>query len=359
MAHSSTPPQSVTLLTPGADLLLQAHRSFNRILRDLALSRDAQAIFVSLIDTVETLFPGRTASLLLLSADGLHLQVAHAPGLPDFYNQAVESLTIGPDVGSCGAAAYWQRPVIADDVHQHPNWKAYRQLVDQVGFRACWSVPILSSTGLTLGTFAIYSHQPAMPSQLELEILDTAASVASVAIEKFRIEQELHWAAEHDPLTRLLNRAEVMRRIEHWVESAWLNVRPFTLLFLDLDGFKAFNDQAGHAAGDTLLTCVGKLLKQHFPEAIIGRYGGDEFLLAIPAQADFEQQLRDWYQAFLQQADELAPGIALGASVGAVKVKDMVHLDALINQADQAMYHAKESGKAQLCYSDGHCSPLS
>lgn len=116
---------------------------------------------------------------------------AAAPSLPEFYNQAINGLEIGEGVGSCGAAAYSKKRVIAEDVLTHPNWAAYRELTQKANLRSCWSEPILDSFGNVLGTFAIYHRQPKSPGKEEIELLQSIVYLTSLAITRKRDEEQI------------------------------------------------------------------------------------------------------------------------------------------------------------------------
>src|SRR5690606_23941137 len=93
----------------------------------------------------------------------------------------------------------------------------------------------------------------------------------------------LHWAAFHDPLTRLPNRALYQERLRTAIESARQLDRFVALVVLDMNGFKDLNDTLGHAAGDQVLVEMGTRLTRNLPRnATVARLGGDEFAIIIP-----------------------------------------------------------------------------
>jgi PAS domain S-box-containing protein len=145
--------------------------------------------------SVEAMDPEILCSILLLDEEN-RLRIAAAPSLPDFFNEAVDGIEIGPQVGCCGAAAFLGERVIAEDIMLHPNWVPYRELVSRTGLRACWSEPIGSRSGKVLGTFAIYHRMPRKPSEAELEFIRTTAHLAGIAISRKKVEHDLRLAKE-------------------------------------------------------------------------------------------------------------------------------------------------------------------
>ncbi|MBS0266807.1 MAG: SpoIIE family protein phosphatase [Planctomycetes bacterium] len=144
-----------------------------------------------LVRAVERHLPGMLCSVLLLDRATNCLRHASAPSLPDFYNAAVDGIAIGPTVGSCGAAAFHGYRVVVSDVTDHGNWAAFRELTERAQIRACWSEPILSTSGEVLGTFAMYYGEPAVPAPFELKAIQLVAHIAANAIELVHTQQLL------------------------------------------------------------------------------------------------------------------------------------------------------------------------
>jgi PAS domain S-box-containing protein len=121
-------------------------------------------------------------SILLLDADGLHLRHGAAPSLPAAYTDAIDGAEIGVDAGSCGTAAFTRRAVYVEDIANDPLWRNYKDLALPHGLRACWSTPILDSSGRVLGTFALYYRQPMLPTEKHLRLIDLAAQTAAICL---------------------------------------------------------------------------------------------------------------------------------------------------------------------------------
>ncbi len=104
------------------DRLLDAHRAVNPLLGKLALGMERDSLNHEVIKLSERLFGKRQASILRLHPDTSTLHLEFAPHLPDFYNQAIEGIAIGPQIGSCGAAAFLKQTVVVSDIDHHVNW---------------------------------------------------------------------------------------------------------------------------------------------------------------------------------------------------------------------------------------------
>ncbi|BCO10021.1 hypothetical protein GF1_23970 [Desulfolithobacter dissulfuricans] len=166
----------------------------NMVLEKLAKGASLEEVLSILVAISRKYNPGMFCSVLLLDQEKKHLFHGAASGLPDFYNEAIHGLKIGPGVGSCGTAAYTGKRVIVEDIMTHPYWVPFRELGRKAGLRACWSEPILSSTGQILGTFALYYSEPLAPNSADLEFIKSTAHLAGIAIEKKQTEDALQRA---------------------------------------------------------------------------------------------------------------------------------------------------------------------
>ena len=140
-------------------------------------------ILDELVRLVEAVSPaGMIASILILDDDGRHLRHGAGPSLPDAYNAAIDGIEIGPEVGSCGTAAFTNRTVVVFDIANDRLWANFRDLALKYNLRACWSTPIHGSDGSVLGTFANYYPVVRDPSPVDRKIMETITNAAATAI---------------------------------------------------------------------------------------------------------------------------------------------------------------------------------
>jgi len=171
----------------------EAHRA--HVLQMVADKAPLPDVLVAIALDVEAGNPAALCSILLLDEAGVHLRLGAAPSLPDFYNQAIDGLAIGPGVGSCGTAAYSGQRTIVENIPAHPWWAPFRELAARAGLGSCWSQPILNAAGKVLGTFAIYHRGPSVPTPADLVLIDYEARLAALAIETVASEASLQLAA--------------------------------------------------------------------------------------------------------------------------------------------------------------------
>jgi PAS domain S-box-containing protein len=167
----------------------EASRWHAGVLELIATGKSSQAALRELVHGIERLIDGARASLLLL--DGNRLRHALAPSLPETYCASIDGVEIGPSVGSCGTAAYTGRACVVSEIRTDPRWTQFRAVIDPYGLRACWSVPVMDSRSKVLGTFAVYFEAPRAPSEEEQLLLERAAALAGIAMERERNEELL------------------------------------------------------------------------------------------------------------------------------------------------------------------------
>jgi PAS domain S-box-containing protein len=193
------------------------------------------------------------ATLLLVSADGRRLIPAAGRNAPPAWTKLLENLEIGPDVGSCGTAAFTRQRTIARDISTDPRWALLSQQAAEFGLRACWSTPIFSSDGGVLGTFAVYHSQPATPTEWELQLVDVLTGTASIAIERKRAEEAL----------RNANR-EVKKHADELQEIA--DAVPGLIAFADRDlRYRFCNRTFGEWVGKSCHQIVGHTVQETVP----------------------------------------------------------------------------------------------
>src|SRR6266513_3064577 len=164
-----------------------------RLLEMIATGVPLKQILNALCLIIEEQPPETLASVLLLNADGVHLDVAAGPNLPKEWTRQMELMPIGPCAGSCGTAAYRGSAVIVSDIATDPLWDVpeHRASALKHGLRASWSNPVLSSEGKVLGTFCISYREPRSPNSQDLELIELATHLVRIAIERDRAEDAL------------------------------------------------------------------------------------------------------------------------------------------------------------------------
>jgi PAS domain S-box-containing protein len=233
-----------------------------QILEMIASGAPLASVLTQLVLTLEEQAPSTIGSILLLDESGTHVLIGAAPHLPDEYNRAVHGQPIGPNVGSCGTAAFLGKPVVVSDIETDPLWADYRELAGRFGLRACWSSPILANEGRVLGTFALYYRAPRSPQPEELELIARATHIAGIAIERDHLTDQLRALTAHVEAIREDERTSVAREI-HDVLGQALTALKMDIAWLgrNLDGEGSWRPKLGEMSTitDELIDCVRRI----------------------------------------------------------------------------------------------------
>lgn len=317
----------------------------NTILEMTAKGVDLKATIDRLCVEIEARAPGIVCSVLTVDRDGL-LHPLSAPSLPQNYCDALDGVMIGPDVGSCGSAAWTRAPVAVTDIATDPRWAEFREGALALGLNACWSTPIFGEDGRVLGTFALYYREMREPTDKEREIVASCIHLCSIALERHDRVIERERRANVDLLTTLANRAAFAQTL------ARLNCdRPghWALLIVDLDNLKIVNDGFGHHAGDLLIQTAAKRIAAASSPDRVFRIGGDEFAVLVHSSdglSDLDAFAARILEALGEPLDCNGHAVVPKATIGgAVLASGDRTAETVRKNADFALYHAKETGR--------------
>lgn len=171
-------------------------KQISQILEATVERQELSLILKKLTLAIEEFETDLKASVLILDPHNKQLRHGAAPSLPAAYNEAIDGISIGSNVGSCGTAAFEKRLVVVADIATDPLWKDYKDIAAQHGLKACWSQPIIGHNNLVLGTFALYYAQIRQPSSTELDLIQLAARIAGLVIENAQTEAALRESEE-------------------------------------------------------------------------------------------------------------------------------------------------------------------
>ena len=226
-----------------------------------------------------------------------------------------------------------------------------------VGTEQTLCIPLVAH-GNTIGMMHLYVHEEQFDDE-RMQLAFTIGEHLGLALANLTLQQELREQAVRDPLTGLHNRRYLEENITHQFMRAQRHKQPLSLLALDMDHFKRFNDTFGHDAGDYVLKTLGAQLVQSLRgEDIVCRVGGEELAVLLP-NTDGEMAMRV-AQKLCRMVSDLHldfHGKSLGQltlSIGvATFPDDGDNYEALMKQADMALYRAKKNGRNQAL----HCDP--
>ena len=327
------------------------------VLELVAVSAPLVQVFDRLAHMIEAQIRGTRACVMLLEPDGSKLRVASAPSLPAPFRAALDGSPVGADVTCCGTAAYRRKLVVATDLAGDPLWRDFCGAAVRHDILGCWSAPVLSHTGEVLGTVAIYTGLRDEPTAAEIRLLDLATRLVGIATERKKSEDRIQFMAHHDALTGLPNRTLLADRLERAILSAQRRGCDVTIILVDLDNFKLVNDSLGHLLGDELLRTVGnRIVGCVRAEDTVARLGGDEFVVILadlPKDSDGVTRVLQAVRASLGQPIGLGTRVVeITSSMGIASFpRDALTVDALLANAEAAMYRAKDVGRDTFKFS--------
>ena len=317
----------------------------NTILEMIATGKSLDVTAEKLCREIELLLPDVACSVLRVERNGQLYPLA-APSLPEIFSELVEGVMIGPNVGSCGSAAYLGEQVAVTDIATDPRWTLFKEHILPAGFKACWSVPICNAEGEVCGTFALYFKQNRTQDPLEQELVNACIHLCAIALEQHERVLERERQASIDALTGLPNRASfdaALGQLSCDEPGTW------ALMVVDLDNLKTINDTFGHQAGDDLLQSVAKRIRTSVLPDHVFRVGGDEFAVILQetsAVADLDgtasRILESVGTVTSCGGHIIQPRATIGGAALSPGDRDA---ETVHRHADFALYHAKETGR--------------
>ncbi len=359
LAHRVVDQLELRARTRDLELERQLLASNGEVLSMINSGSGLPEVLAAVARSVERQDPEVICSILLIEEG--RLRDGAGPSLPRFYRDAIDGVAIGPSVGSCGTAAYTRQRVVCSDIAVDRRWDGYREVALPAGLRACWSSPILDHAGDVLGTFAVYFRTPRVPEERHWELIQRWTDLAGVAIIRTRAQEQIRRMALTDPLTGLPNRAGlqaayVSAQQALTVAGVGSHRGRAGLLLMDLDRFKVVNDSLGHAVGDEYLATVARrLAREAEHEALVSRFGGDEFVILLSPTARERAESLGRRLVEVVRRPVLVQGrqIVLSASIGiALAESTDPDLTPVLRNADAALYQAKGGGRDRVVVFD-------
>lgn len=270
--------------------------------------------------------------------------------------ESLFSLTVPIGAGIAGWVAEHGQPVIVNNVHDDPRFLKLFDQDTQFRTQNILCAPLVSR-GRTIGVIEMLNRKEADGfSEEDLELVQILVNPAAVAIENAFLFQRTEKLTIQDDLTKLYNSRYLNRCLDFELQRAKRLKQPLSLLFLDLDGFKKVNDSFGHLQGSRSLVEIAGIIKAAARETdIVGRYGGDEFMLLLPSTDKagahmVAERIRHHVSEYCLR------DIKMTASIGIASYpEDGQERDVLIRLADSAMYWIKDRGKNGIASAEMTC----
>ena len=308
------------------------------IAQTIGTSLDLRDMFAVFSSRLQDIVSYTTCVLYLQKPDSIELEAIHVSGR---HSERLKGQSIMLNSGITGYVAANRQPMYNCD--PMIDFKAARVDIGP-GYRTTMSVPLMKGDDV-LGVLTLYHAELSAYEADHLRLLEAVAKLASDAIANALHHKETQAIALTDPLTNLPNARALRQKFEESANRARRFNLPFSILMMDLDGFKGINDTLGHQEGDRILKEVAQLLtKQIRGSDFLSRYAGDEFVAILHIDQDGARELVRRLQRVIDGHDYgfKDSTVSLGVSIGwASFMVDGDTLDALLLAADRAMYGDK------------------
>jgi diguanylate cyclase (GGDEF)-like protein len=310
---------------------------------------DPRNVIRSIMNGIKKLIPCEAWSVLLMDSKQNELIIEDARGVAA-QKLANAKLKVGD--GIAGWVAKHRQPVIVNDVTLDRRFNAGFDKVSKFKTRSILCVPLISRRELIGVVELINRKSPDYRfTKRDLTLLTTMLGPISVSLHNALLFQETEKLAITDDLTKLYNTRYIHSQLGRMIEERRKSRAQFSIIFLDLDGFKTVNDSHGHIVGARTLVEIGRVIFDTVgKQDVVARYGGDEFVVLMPQAGALEaRQTAERIRQAIVSHDfhaVLPSPIPITASFGiSVYPEHAETLTELIQKADNAMYAVKYSGK--------------
>ncbi len=312
-----------------------------------ATERKVAPLADKLVQGAKELVHAKAALLALLDLDG-NVQSISTSGLkidPESMQGPISR------IGLFGLAYTERKPCLLDRLEGNSLWNetpAHEPLIQQL-----LSLPFIRE-GQVIGVLTVLNKEESFTQQ-DIDTLLTLAVHSTLAIENARFLEETERMAVTDGLTGLYNHKEFQKRLAEEVERGTRYGKEFSLLMIDIDHFKVFNDTHGHPTGDAILKEIVKITRKCIRTVdIAARYGGEEFAVILPeTNAEGAKTVAERIQQSMGDSPFQVPGghrAHLSVSIGiSLFPSDANKREELIIAADEALYFAKNAGRNRVC----------
>ncbi len=327
--------------------------AINRLTRVISSSLDIDAVYQVFAREVRQLIPYDRMGVVVPdeSGDGLKIvQLASDRGGPGERGSVWSS--------SEGTGIAWvisrQQPHVARDLAEKRLFAEDEMLLKE-GIRSSIRLPLIAR-GKVVGAIFLDSAAPGCYGERELELLVPLGEQLAIAIENASLFQRINRLALTDELTGLFNRRHFYHQLGQEFKRARRYGRPLSLLMIDIDFFKRYNDRNGHLAGDQALRMLAAKLRETTRSVdILARYGGDEFGIILPetdltrarVQGERIRSAMEGHGADSAEPGEGGKGLTISLGVACL-VPHMGQIEDLVREADQALYRSKAGGGNQI-----------
>ena len=338
----------------------QGNQSVLSVVTDFSQTVGAQlesaGLYRAILMKTAELARAEQASLMIFDEASQELSIKCVKGLNE---KIVQNLRVKPGQGIAGFVFETGRSLLVKNVDQDPRFTERQRARYKTKSLIC--VP-LRIDQRKIGVINLTDKTGDGFDEDDLKLVESVASHASVALDRtdyYQRSEDLRKISITDPLTDLYNRRFFQDRINEEIERSRRHGLPVSLIMLDIDNFKPYNDTYGHLAGDDALRLTAATIKNSVRNIDrVARYGGEEFAVILPmteiaAAREIAERIRSGVAGRYFPDEALRPTVKLTASLGIASFPQHAdNLLDLVGNADKALYIAKVNGKNRVAVFD-------
>lgn len=320
--------------------------ALHRVSRIINSSLELDKIYLGLISELKKVLSFDRLSISILDESGENIEAFAATDTGTILEKKVTKPT---DVCCTSWLIENKKPLLRTDLPRQAHFSTDTQILEE-GMNTCFSIP-LTSRDTVRGALCLYHEEKNGFSEKDLEILEPVADHLSMVVENVALYERIKERAIRDSLTGVYNHGYLLSFLGREFTRAKRYQKPLSIVMLDVDGLKKYNDTYGHQDGDKVLKRFAQILMKNLRGIdIAARYGGDEFMLVLPetdlesAKSAVKRLEQDFRKAKLPHKDDYSAQLSFSAGIAsypsAVKTKGE-----LIRAADQMLYRTKEEHK--------------
>lgn len=320
-------------------------QKLNNFSQEVSGSSDLDAIFNRIIKTVHQTNPNMLAAVTLFDETG-QLKIWDSSWeeewLSNYGSHPLnrQSITLAPIL-------VFREPLLCSDIYKHNELV---KVFEGIAIRSLFAFPIIVA-GEVAGALMVTTSTKQLLPESEVQILTSIAAQAGVALQNIASINEVKQQADTDGLTGLYNRRYFNEKLDELVQLAKEDGSSLSLIMMDVDNFKKYNDTYGHPAGDQLLKAVAGVVGDAVREGdIVTRYGGEEFAVILKKTGrETALQIAERIRSSVANipVGSLKSSITISLGVGTLP-EHAPDLNSLLEFADQSLYHSKHSGKNRV-----------
>ena len=358
------------LISKFFQISLEEHRAFNELTtlfeigKNINSSLNLRNTLKLVLDNAIELTGTEAGSIALFDKRSGELVIEAAKGFSeDFLDTHCWQIRPG---GMTAKIISQSEPLIIEDTSMEPSFS--NPIAVREGIRSLVAVPLVFDKN-TIGILYVDGFEPRNYSGSEIRLVSILANQAAVAINNAQMHEKTKWLAITDGLTEVYNHRFFHEQLDKEVQRAERYGHSISVIMMDIDYFKNYNDLFGHKKGDQVLRIMAKLLSKYTRKAdLVARYGGDEFVVILPETTkekalDLAERIRIRIEeSDLAKAEAFENG-RLTVSLGIASYpEDAETASELLDKVDEVLYMAKRSGRNKACLVDKnggglYCTP--